>query len=102
MKVQSNNYAKKKKLPENLDVGEKVLVLAKRIKKKSAPGKFYKQSVQNNFYFNKKTVLTIRNKQKIDRKTYFWSQKKKKIHPKKNCSEKTFMSENVFFKSKTT
>ena len=33
---------KKKKLRENLMVGERVYVLAERIKKKSAPGKFYK------------------------------------------------------------
>ena len=97
MKVQSNNYAKKKKLPENLDVGEKVLVLAKRIKKKSAPGKFYKQSVQNNFYFNKKTVLTIRNKQKIDRKTYFWSPKKKKNSSKKKLLRKNIYVRKCFF-----
>ena len=36
--------AKRRKLRENLNIGEKVLVLAERIKKKSAPGKFYKQS----------------------------------------------------------
>ena len=34
---------KRKKLQENLTIGEKVYVLAERIKKKSAPGKFYKQ-----------------------------------------------------------
>ena len=32
--------AKKKELHKNLAVGEKVLILAERIKKKSAPGKF--------------------------------------------------------------
>ena len=34
--------AKRRKLKESLNNGEKVLVLAERIKKKSAPGKFYK------------------------------------------------------------
>ena len=34
--------AKRRKLRESLNNGEKVLVLAERIKKKSAPGKFYK------------------------------------------------------------
>ena len=34
---------KRKKLRENLSIGERVYVLAERIKKKSAPGKFYKQ-----------------------------------------------------------
>ena len=37
--------AKRKKLRDELFVGEKVFVLAKRIRKKAAPGKFYKQSV---------------------------------------------------------
>ena len=45
-------YSKKrKKLRENLNIGERVYVLAERIKKKSAPGKFYKQSVQNIRFF---------------------------------------------------
>ena len=38
---------KRKKLRENLNIAEKVYVLAERIKKKRVPGKFYKQSVQN-------------------------------------------------------
>ena len=46
--------AKKRKLHGNLNIGEKVLILAKRIKKRSAPGKFYKEAVQNISYFNKK------------------------------------------------
>ena len=43
-------------------IGEKVLVLAERIKRKAAPGKFYKQSVQNISYFNKDMTFTIRKK----------------------------------------
>ena len=46
--------AKERKLHENLNIGEKLLILVKRIKKKSAPGKFYKEAVQNISYFNKK------------------------------------------------
>ena len=51
---------KRKKLREDLNIGKKVYFLAERIKKKSAPGKFYKQSVQNISYLNKDTVFTIR------------------------------------------
>ena len=40
--------------------------------KKSAPGKFYKQSVQNKSYFNKDTVYIIRQKQIIDNIRYYW------------------------------
>ena len=74
--------AKRKKLQENLNIGEKVLVLAKRIQKKSAPGKIYKQSLQNITYFNKKQTYVIRTKQKIDKIIYYWLKNSKKI-PKK-------------------
>ena len=37
--------AKRKKLREKQMIAEKVLVLAERMKKTAAPGKFYKQSV---------------------------------------------------------
>ena len=63
---------KRKKLRENLIIGEKVYVLAERIKKKSAPGKFYKQLVQNVSYFNKDTVFTTKKKETIDNIMYYW------------------------------
>ena len=52
--------SEEKKLRDELFVGEKVFVLAERIRKKAAPGKFYKQSVQNTSYFNKEKTLIIR------------------------------------------
>ena len=64
--------AKRKKLRDDLFVGEKVLVLAERIKKKAAPGKFYKQSVQNISYFNKDKTFIIRKIQLIDGIRYYW------------------------------
>ena len=73
-----DRYDKKKylvkgrKLRENLNIGEKVLVLPARIKKKSAPGKFYKQFVQNIAYFNKGKPFSIRKKQKVDKIHYYW------------------------------
>ena len=65
-------YSKKKKLQQDLKIDEKVNLLAERIKTKSAPGKFYKQSVQNISYFNKEIVYTIRKKQMIDGIRYYW------------------------------
>ena len=53
-------YTQKKK--RNLNIGENVLLLAERIKKKSALGKFYKSSVQNISFFNKEKVFVISNK----------------------------------------
>ena len=55
-----------------LSIGERVYVLAERIKKKSASGKFYKQSVQNISYFNKEKMFVNRSKQTIDKITYYW------------------------------
>ena len=56
---------------ENLNINEKILVLAERVRKKLAPGKFYKQSVQNISYFNKEEIFFIRKKQKIDKISYY-------------------------------
>ena len=63
---------KKKKLRNELFVSEKVFVLAERIKKNTAPGKFYKQSVQNISYFNKNRTFTIRRIRPIDGIKYYW------------------------------
>ena len=62
--------AKRTKLRSDVQIGKKVLVL-ERIKKKSASGKFYKQTVQNIPYFNKKAIFAIRKKQTIDKKAYY-------------------------------
>ena len=52
-------------------IDEKMLVLAERIKKKSAPGRFYKQSVQSISYFDKDRTFMIRKKQSIDNITFY-------------------------------
>ena len=74
--------AKRKKLGERLFVGEKVLPLAERIKKKAAPGKFYKQSVESVSFFNKDKTFIIRKIRTIDGIKYYWledAQKNKKL-----------------------
>ena len=52
-------------------VGEKVLVLAERVRKKAAPGKFYKPSVQNISYINKNRTFIMRKIQPIDSIKYY-------------------------------
>ena len=74
--------AKRKKLRDELFIGEKVLVLVERIKKKSAPGKFCKQSVQTISYFNKERTFIIRKIQPIYSIKYYWlkdAQKNRKL-----------------------
>ena len=62
---------KRKQLRDKLNIGEKVLVLAERIKK-SVPWKFYKQSVQNIAYFNSGMTFSIRKRETIDKFNYYW------------------------------
>ena len=53
-----------RKLREPLNIGENVLVLAKRLKKKDAPGKFYKSTTQNKTFFNKDKVYIVKKRVK--------------------------------------
>ena len=41
-------------------------------KKKSAPGKPYKQLVQNVAYFNRDEIFSIRKRQTVDKIDYYW------------------------------
>ena len=50
------------------------MVLAERIKKKSAPGKFYKQLVKNIAYFDRDETFSIKKRQTIDKIDYYWLQ----------------------------
>ena len=66
------NSLKKRQLREDLSICEKVFMVAEQIKKKSAPGKFYKQSVQNISYFNKEKILKIGSTWTIDKIKCYW------------------------------
>ena len=85
---------KRNKMRENLNIGEKVYILAERIKEKSAPRKFYKQSVQNISYFNKNVIYTIRKKHIIDNIRYYWVKS-----PLKNLSKRFQRTELIALKS---
>ena len=62
-----------RKLREPLNIGEKVLVLAERLKKKDAPGKLYKSSTQNKTFFNKDKIFIITKKvQATSNDWYYW------------------------------
>ena len=68
---------KRKKLREPLEIGEDVLLISSRIKKKSDLGKFHKSMVENKSFFDKNTIFTITNRQNIDNKTFYWIKNKK-------------------------
>ena len=56
-KKDSNN---RRKLRQPLNIGEKVLVLAERLKKKDAPGRLYKSTTQNRSFFNKEKIFIMK------------------------------------------
>ena len=63
----------KRKTRDPLNIGEKVLVLSERLKKKDTPGKLYKASTQNKTFYNKDNVFIIRKRLKsLDNVWYYW------------------------------
>ena len=52
--------------------GNCVLVLANRLKKKDAPGKFYESSKQKKLFFNKDKIFLIKKRKNIDGIYYHW------------------------------
>ena len=72
---------KKKKLRVPPEIGEDVLLLLSRIKKKSDTAKFYKSTVDSKSLFDKNAIFTKTNRQNIDNKTFYWI-KNKKINKK--------------------
>ena len=54
----------------NLD--EKVLVLAERLKKKNAPGNLYKASTDNIPFFNRDRIFTIYKRAKLENGIYLY------------------------------
>ena len=73
---------RKKKLRSPLNLGEKVLVFAERLKKKDVPGKLYKVSTDNRPFFNRDRIFTICKRAKINNGTYlYWVEEEgKKIN----------------------
>ena len=55
----------KLKLRSLLEVGEEVLILAARLRKKDSAGKFYKSSVDNKCHFHKEETFLVTNRQKM-------------------------------------
>ena len=64
---------KKKKLRSPLTVGEDVLVLAARLKKKDEPGKLYKSSTENRPFFNREKIFKISHRTlRANGKYFYW------------------------------
>ena len=66
---------KKRKLREPLEIDEKVLVLAERIKKKDALGVLFKSTTENIPFFNKKEIFKITKRNLINSIYNYWIKK---------------------------
>ena len=63
---------RKRTLRSPLNLDEKVLVLAERLKKKDAPGNLYKASADNMPFFNRDRIFTIYKRAKLNDGTYLY------------------------------
>ena len=63
---------RKRKLRSPLNLDEKVLVLAERLKKKDAPGNLYKAATDNMPFFNRDRIFTTYKRAKLNNGTYLY------------------------------
>ena len=63
---------KKRKLKSLLNIGEDVLVLAVRLKKKDEPGRLYKSSTENRPYFNREKIFKVSHRVVRENGKYFY------------------------------
>ena len=90
---------RKKTLRSPLNLGEKVLVLAERLKKKDAPGNLYKASTDNIPFLNRNRIFTIYKRAKINNSTYlYWVEEDGKKINGRFLSQELFGLNNQFLR----
>ena len=63
---------RQKKLRNPLNLDEKVLVLAERLKKKDAPSKLFKATTENTSFYNREKIFTIYKRAKLYNGNYLY------------------------------
>ena len=76
-------------LRSQLNLNEKVLVLAERLRKKDSPGNLYKASTENMPFFNRNRIFTIYKTAKLNNGTYWVEEEGKKTNGR-------FLSQELF------
>ena len=71
-KYDQKSDRRKRTLKSPLNLDEKVLVLAERLKKKDAPGNLYKASTDNILLLNRGRIFTIYKRAKINNSIYLY------------------------------
>ena len=90
---------RKKKLREPLVIGERVLILARRLRKKDAPGVLYKSTTENKPFFSKKQIYTVKKVVKVNKTFNYWISKEgeeEEIVPGRFFREELFAIKNQF------
>ena len=68
----SVDVRKRRRLREPLAIGERVLILSSRLKKKDAPGFLYKSTTENKPYFSRKQIYVVKKVIQIDNSYMYW------------------------------
>ena len=90
---------RKKTLRSPLNLDEKVLVLAERLKKKDAPGNLYKASTDNIPFFNRNRIFTIFKRAKVNNGTYlYWVEEEGKKTNGRFLRQELFALNNQFLR----
>ena len=92
------DFRKRRRLREPLEIGERVLILASRLRKKDAPGVLYKSSTENKPFFSRKQVYIVKKRVKIDNSYNYWiaEEQKDEIIPNRFFREELFALNNQF------
>ena len=77
---------------EPLKIGEKVLALAERLKKKDAPGNLYKSTTKNILFFKREQVFVVRKIVKITNNYQYWISKE----GENKVLDKLFLRQELF------
>ena len=90
---------RKKQLRSPLNLSEKVLILAERIKKKDAPGFLFKASTENRPFFNREHIFTIIKRNKLEDGGYlYWLAEEGRKVEGRFLREELFALNNQFLK----
>ena len=90
---------RKRTLRSPLNLDEKVLVFAERLKKKDAPGNLYKASTDNIPFFNRNRIFTIYKRANLNNDTYlYWVEEDGKKIDGRFLRQELFALNNQFLR----
>ena len=90
---------RKRKLRSPLNLDEKVLVLAERLKKKDVPSSLYKASTENIPFFNRDRIFTIYKRAKLENGVYlYWLEENGRKINGRFLREELFALNNQFLR----